>query len=140
MKKDLLIDWEKEFDEKVIGNCFAGGTFMNNDSQISYTSGYRDGFEKSKKISKRFLIYAISQTRKETQEQARQEGYEVGYAQGESDSGMPQSMVEFIKSEARKETLEEGEREIINSCKNRNAEDCLVELQIRFNQLKSLKK
>jgi hypothetical protein len=49
---------------------------------------------------KSFIQSLLNQSNKEEYEKARQEGYEVGYAQGESDSGIPHPMIEFIKKEA----------------------------------------
>jgi len=96
MKKDLF----KEFNE-LFTTAVGGSLVYKGEEQGIVELGVRQ-----------FISKAISQTREETQEQARQEGYEVGYAQGQSETGMPQSMVEFIKAKARKETLEEVEKEI----------------------------
>jgi hypothetical protein len=53
----------------------------------------------NKKQVKRFIQSTLNQSNEES-EKARQSGYEVGYAQGESDSGIPHSMIEFIKQES----------------------------------------
>lgn len=46
---------KKEFEERVIGETFAGGIFNDNDNQRMYTSGYADGFRSAKSISWRWF-------------------------------------------------------------------------------------
>ena len=41
----------EEWNKFVIGNCFAGGTFQDNDMQKMYTAGYKDGTNQCKAIS-----------------------------------------------------------------------------------------
>jgi len=49
-----------EFDKNVFGDCFAGGTFCDNEKQSMYTSGYKEGFNKAKGLSKQFILSSLS--------------------------------------------------------------------------------
>ena len=40
-----LTELEELVDRVVIGNCFAGGTFRDNDEQKMFTAGYKDGVD-----------------------------------------------------------------------------------------------
>ena len=63
MSKENILE---EFEKSVFGDCFAGGTFVDNEKQEMYTSGFKEGFNKAKNMSKQFISQAIDQTRKET--------------------------------------------------------------------------
>jgi len=128
MKKDLF----KEFNE-LFTTAVGGSLVYKGEEQGIVELGVRQFISKA-------ISNAISQTRKEI-EQARQEGYEVGYAQGEYGAGMPKSMVEFIKAEARKETLEEVEKKIERIRDDKGYALITIDYLIKLlNKLKSLKK
>ena len=63
MSKEKILE---EFEKSVFGDCFAGGTFIDNEKQAMYTSGFKEGFNRAKNMSKQFLSQAIDQTREET--------------------------------------------------------------------------
>ncbi len=63
MDKEKILE---EFEKSVFGDFFAGGTFVDNEKQVMYTSGFKEGFNKAKNMSKQFLSKAIAQTREET--------------------------------------------------------------------------
>ena len=66
-REKLMEDIIKEFEDKVIGDCFAGGLFKDNKAQKMYTSGYKDGFNSAKNTTKNFLKKALTKAYKEGQ-------------------------------------------------------------------------
>lgn len=66
-REKLMEDIIKEFGDKVIGDCFAGGLFKDNKAQKMYTSGYKDGFNSAKNTTKNFLKKALTKAYKEGQ-------------------------------------------------------------------------
>jgi hypothetical protein len=87
-------EWIKDFDEKVIGNCFAGGTFMDNKTQRAYTNGFKDGFEKAKNYSKQFISSLLLSQRKEVIGEIIEE---INTTNIESNFGLEEDLVESIK-------------------------------------------
>lgn len=61
MNKDImnnkeLTELKKDFDDRVIGETFAGGVFNDNDGQKLYTNGYKDGFNGAKSVAWRWFV------------------------------------------------------------------------------------
>lgn len=55
MKTNNLEGWSDKFDKSLIGDCFAGGMFCDNEKQAMYTTGYKEGFNKAKQLSQQFI-------------------------------------------------------------------------------------
>ena len=96
----------KEFEERVIGETFAGGIFNDNDNQRMYTSGYADGFRSAKGISWRWFAPHLS-NKSELKKEAVQEFMEFCWDGGEHDGWIIAKADEYFSSNEK----EEGEKQ-----------------------------